>query len=114
MAWRYQPVWGEDTIPGGKSLRWYSLCEVYFDGAGRLNGWTEDSSIKPIGNDPDDLRGALAHMLADAWKWRPVKFSDLKVGMKFERAITQEQAARIATTIESMTGDAAEAAKAVN
>jgi hypothetical protein len=113
MNWRYQPVWGEDRA-GDAVQRWYSLCEVYFDETGRLEAWIEDPSIRPMGNDPADLRGDLARMLADAWKWKPVKSEDLKVGMTFERAITQEQADKIASMIEGMAEASGVAEKQLN
>lgn len=91
MGWRFQIVWGEDRL-GEHSDKWYSLCEVYFDKAGKLESWTADPSIRPIGNDPGDLRKELVRMLVDAHKWRPVKFSELRVGMTFERAVAQEKA----------------------
>jgi hypothetical protein len=108
MSWRYQPV-----FKGDGDERWYSLCECYFDKAGRLEGWTEKAAMGVMGNDPDDLRGSLCNMLADAMKWVPVRFEDLKVGMTFTRAITQEDADRIADTIQTM-GELASSANRVN
>lgn len=96
MSWRYQPVYRDE--PSGE--RWYSLCECYFDKADRLEGWTEKAAMGVMGNDPDDLRGSLSNMLLDAWKWTPVRFEDLAVGMKFTRAVTQEQCDMIAETLE--------------
>src|SRR6478609_2507378 len=34
-GWRYQPVYRDD--PGGQTI---TLCEVYLDADGRLEGWT--------------------------------------------------------------------------
>jgi hypothetical protein len=79
MKWRYQPVFSDDEVG-----RCYSLCECYFDQDGKLEAWTENSEIGPSGNSLDDLRGDLAHMLADAYKWKPVEFATLTVGMTFE------------------------------
>lgn len=54
-------------------------------------------------------------MLVDAYSWVPVNYNDLKVGMKFERAITMEQRealAKFTTMISHNTQQAAaEAAK---
>lgn len=103
MSWRYQPVW-KDYEDGPV----YSLCEVYFEDDGTLRAWTEEPAMTPQGNDLRDLQGDLAHMLCDAWKWQPVKFDELKVGMTFERAVTQEQGEHIATLIEISARSAAE------
>ena len=78
--WRYQPVYVENDDD-----RCYSLCECHFDEEGKLVAWTECCAMEPSGNSPEDLRGDLAHMLADAYKWEPVAFSDLCVGMTFTR-----------------------------
>lgn len=98
MSWRYQPVWvdhGEERV--------FSLCEVYLDKDGRLEGWTEKPVMEAIGiDDVQDLRGCLAQMLADSYRWKPVAFSSLKVGMTFERYATQEQMEHIAGMIEAM------------
>lgn len=110
MSWRYQPVY-VDTDVG----RVYSLCEVYFDGLGNLEAWTESAEMTPIGSDDvHDLRGTLARMLADSYKWTPVAFAELKIGMTFERLATQEQMDRIAAMISAMGSAANSAAKAVN
>jgi len=98
MSWRYQPVWvdhGEERV--------FSLCEVYIDKDGRLEGWTEKPVMEAIGiDDAQDLRDCLAQMLADSYRWKPVAFSSLKVGMTFERYATHEQMDRIAGMIEAM------------
>jgi hypothetical protein len=85
MSWRYQAVWNEDT-PGDEGSRWYSLCEVFFDDNGKLEGWTEEPSMKPIGGNQGELQETLSLMLKDALMWKAVKFSDLTVGMAFEKA----------------------------
>lgn len=62
MAWRYQPVWIEHN---GELV--YSLCEVYFDKAGKLEHWTESPAMIPQGDgDVQGLRKDLTHMLCDA------------------------------------------------
>lgn len=80
MTWRYQPVWvGTPEDPS------YSLAEVYLDAEGRLENWTQDPAMRAIGNSIPDLIGALALMIGDAAKYKPVAFSSLAVGMVFER-----------------------------
>lgn len=102
MKWRYQPVWGADQ----EGNRWYALCEVYLDDQDRLEKWTKNPMIAPFGDDLPELRLCLARMLADAWKWRPVPFSELRVGMRFQRAITQEECETIAQLIGQMASSA--------
>ncbi len=80
MTWRYQVVWTEE---GGERI--YSVCEVYLDEDGRLDSWTTDPVMRPIGEDRDDLEWTLVAMLADTGEWAPVNFASLKVGMVFER-----------------------------
>lgn len=77
--WRYQVVFQDD--PGG---RCYTLCECHFDADDRLVAWTERPAMEPSGETPDELRGDLARMLADAYKWEPVKYDDLEPGMTFK------------------------------
>jgi hypothetical protein len=48
---RYQPVFIEQD--GDRS---YSLCEVYFDDAGNLTGWTESEKIALGREDIEVLR----------------------------------------------------------
>lgn len=79
-GWRYQPVYRDD--PGGRSI---TLCECYFDADGRLEAWTEDPAMHPQGETTEELSRDIARMLADAYKWVPVAFDDLHVGMTFER-----------------------------
>lgn len=95
MSWRYQPVFTEQD--GERS---YSLCEVYFDEAGKLETWTENEAIAPGGSTVEDLTGDIAHMMADAYSWKPVRFSDLKPGFVFEKAISMEEGQRLADFIE--------------
>jgi len=96
MTWRYQPVWIED--PDGSTV--FGLCEVYFDDAGKLSAWTEEYAMAPGGDTLDDMRGEISQMFADAYKWRPVRFVDIHVGMTFDRAITQDEAEALADTID--------------
>lgn len=95
-GWRYQPVYVEE---GDEFI--VSLCEVYFDNDGKLSAWTEDAEMSPSGSSIDELSRDLVHMLSDAYKWRPVRFSDLRPGMTFERAIPQDEAERLADFIEA-------------
>ena len=77
--WRYQAVYVERD----DETREYSLCEVYFDEDGKLEGWTEKSSIAPYGTSPDELVGDIKIMLEDAVKWKAVPFDSLCTGMTF-------------------------------
>jgi hypothetical protein len=58
----------------------YSICEVYFDKSGRLDGWTECSEMRPMGESLEDLIGDLQHVLDDARAYEPVRFEDLRPG----------------------------------
>ena len=80
-GWRYQPVYTEN----GEGDRGLSLCEVYFDDTGKLKAWTEDPAIAPGGHTWEELSKDLCQMLADTYKWKPVPFAALHVGMTFER-----------------------------
>jgi len=111
MSWRYQPVWFDHD----NGERTYLLCEVYFDDDGKLSKWTVEPAMPVYGvDDVQDLRGSLTHMLADAYRWKPVAHSDLKVGTTFERAISQDQMDRIADMLDAMVGASNEAVKALN
>jgi hypothetical protein len=94
MQWRYQPVYIEEG-----DTKVYSLIEAWFDESDKLTSWTEECFMHPQGESADELRGDLTHMLACAWKWVPVRFSDLKVGMVFQRAILKEDSDNIADLI---------------
>jgi len=80
MNWRYQPVYRDDAA--GRAV---TLCECYFNRDGRLHSWTERPAIEPVGETTAELQRDLIQMLADAYKWEPVAFDSLRVGMKFER-----------------------------
>jgi hypothetical protein len=85
MTWRYQPV----TFETDRDKE-TTLVEVYFDDDGNLTTWTDlvgacGGSIAPGGESIGDLRADLARMLADAYKWMPVRYEDLRPGMTFER-----------------------------
>lgn len=78
-GWRYQPVfvlYGDEMV--------FSLCEVYFDADGGLEGWTEEPAMIPQGTTMEELSNDLAMMMGDLFKWKPVAHSALKVGMRFE------------------------------
>ena len=109
MPWRYQPV--IETDNQGDQV---SLCEVYFDDQGKLENWTEHAGMTPCGETIDELTASLIQMLTDAMAWVPVNFSDLRVGMTFEKAITMEQRNEIADMIEAWDGAAKNARKLVN
>lgn len=95
MAWRYQPVFTEHA--GERSC---SLCEVYFDDAGNFTSWTESEAIAPGGDDLDALTADIARMMADAFSYEPVRFSDLKPGMRFARRISMEDRQALAEFVE--------------
>jgi hypothetical protein len=85
VRWRYQPVWRGDER--GRVL---SLCEVYLDENGALEGWTENPAMSPIGEDINELGSELARMMSDAFEWEPVEFDKMEVGMVFE-AVTRTE-----------------------
>lgn len=96
-GWRYQPVIVSDEH--GQRI---SLCEVYFDGmSGELDTWTDSPSIHAEGETIEELTSDLSRMIMDAFKWVPVPFESLHVGMKFQRAIDQETAEKLADDIDS-------------
>jgi hypothetical protein len=78
-VWRYQAVSrtvDDETI--------CSFIEVYFDGNGRLESWTEDAEIAPVGDSPADLIETLHKMETDAKNWGVVEYADLYVGLEFQ------------------------------
>lgn len=77
-GWRYQPV---ITTPGDPIV---TLCEVFLDAEDRLLHWTEEPAMIPQGETVEELSRDLVWMLAATWKWVPVYFSSLRVGMTFE------------------------------
>lgn len=85
-CWRYQVVIRKH-FDENKQHTWdtFSLCEIYLDSEGRLEGSAENMNISPSGNDIEDLVGSIENMLSDARKWKPVCEEDLKVGMTFEK-----------------------------
>lgn len=78
-GWRYQPVF---VVHGDELV--FSLCEVYFDEDGALSRWTADPAMVPQGETLEDLSNDLARMIGDTYKWKPVAYSSLRVGMRFE------------------------------
>lgn len=82
MAWRYQPVWIKYKDTG---ITEFAVCEVFLTKDGKLTNWTECHAIAPFGNDLEDLRGSLADMLSECFKWKPVNFKKLRAGMTFQR-----------------------------
>lgn len=77
-GWRYQPVY---TYPNDERI--ITLCEVHFDRNGFLRLWTKDFATVPQGESAEELSRDLVLMLACLWKWHPVDFSALHVGMEF-------------------------------
>lgn len=80
-GWRYQPV---VVTSAGTGEPIFSLCEVYLAEDGTLARWTEEPAMIPQGETIEELSNDLAHMVGDTCKWRPVLFSKLHVGMRFE------------------------------
>lgn len=80
-TWHYLPVFIERE---GRSE--YSICEVYLDDDGCVAGWTVNRSMAASGENVDELRADLGHMLNDVARWEPVRFSDLAVGLRLRRA----------------------------
>ena len=79
-GWRYQAVYNGDD----DELRTFSICEVYLDKNGKLETWTENSSIAPSGWTLEELTGDLRLMLNDISRWKPVLFDSLQIGMIFD------------------------------
>lgn len=80
LQWHYLPVFVEHD--GGIE---YSICEVYLDADGCVEGWTVNNFIPPSGRNIDELRSDVEHMLNDITQWKPVRFSDLEVGMRLRK-----------------------------
>jgi len=97
MTWRYQPVWTEQN-----GERYFSLCEVYFDDDSKLRAWTENNLVAAGGESQDELRRDLVNMLVDSYRWHPVEFLKLEIGMTFERAVSPEQFESLAQLVEAM------------
>ena len=105
MNWRYQPIY---YMSGGSPV--YGLAEVYLDDDGRLENWTESTHIEASGGTLNELTADLNRMVVDAYRWVPVVYSDLRVGYKFEQAISPEQAEALANMVEASAHNMGEAA----
>lgn len=99
MPWRYQPVFTEQD-----GERTYSLCEVYFDEAGAFKGWSENEMVAPGGAELEELTGELTRMLVDAMSYVPVRFSDLKPGMRLPPRVTIDERNSLADFIDNTKG----------
>lgn len=97
MGWRYQPIWWEDS--GGRT---FGICEMTLDQHDRLTGWDAEPFSWPQGDDMGQLTNDLVRMLVDAYRWQPVAYADLRVGMTFEKAIDTRQAEALARMVEAM------------
>jgi len=84
-SWRYQTVYIEHGTSDDEITREYTLCEVYLDKDGKLEGSTENHAMSPMGDSVDELIGTLQIMLEDAAKWEPVEFESMQVGMTFRK-----------------------------
>ena len=90
--WRYQAVYRK--IGSGDSERIeYSICEVYLDDTGKMEGSTESPSMTPYGESLSELIGDLKIMLSDAEKWKAVDFDNMQAGMSFELAESKQEIA---------------------
>ena len=87
--WRYQAVYRRIVNRDSESIE-YSICEVYLDEDGKLEGSTESPTMTPHGNTRSELIDDLKMMLEDVSKWKAVDFDMMQVGMVFER-INNEQ-----------------------
>jgi hypothetical protein len=92
--WRYQTVRVKyHEYPDHPEL---VIVEVYLNRADHsLCAWsTEPVGKRPSGETVEELIEDLTRMLRDVREWKPVDFDDLRVGMRFERAVTEETARR--------------------
>lgn len=99
MPWRYQPVYTED-----EHGRNYSICEVYFDDAGKFERWTTNSAIEPNGEDMESLTADITRMLVDAYAWEPVRYQDIGPGCVFRARISMDDRNNLAEYIEHTNG----------
>ena len=82
MSWHYMPVWRENS----NGDRYWVLCEVYLDKAGRLHMWQEDPENIPSGEgDVQSLRAVLAMMLLDACRYVAVPYDEMNIGDAFTK-----------------------------
>jgi hypothetical protein len=75
------------------------LCEVYFNEGGELTGWSDP--VQPKGDNAADLRLDLKNMLMDAWRWKPVRWNELKPGFRFERIVSQDEEKQLTAVLEA-------------
>src|SRR3954464_14531289 len=95
MAWRYQPVFTEhDGQP------FFSVCELYFNDAGKLERWTHCPAVTPNGDSIEELTAKVILMMTDVLSWKPVQFSDLRPGMALERVLSMDDRRKLADAIE--------------
>lgn len=97
MGWRYQPVIEKES----NNEEVVYLIEVYFDDDGKLKYWSWGKQWA-CGESISELQVDLTMMLMDSYKWKPVRYDEIKVGMVFERQIDQEQCEGIARMVESV------------
>ena len=60
MTWNYRIIRHDQDNP-----EWYGLHEVYYNEAGAVEGWTEDS-IDFVGDSAEDLTRSIEMALSDA------------------------------------------------
>ena len=81
--WRYQAVYRKITSGNSEGIE-YSVCEVYLDEAGKLEGSTASPFMAPSGESLSELIDDIKMMLVDVTKWEPVDFDKMQTGMTFE------------------------------
>lgn len=97
-SWRYQPV--EVREPDGNRVT--TLCSVWLGDEDRLTQWAEDPFSAPVGDDANDLAAELVHMVISAYRWKPVPFEALSVGMTFEANFDRVMAEQLAAMLEGV------------
>lgn len=100
MSWRYQAVWRD--IQGE---RVFSVCELHFDDADRLDGWTESAEMWPGGGSFEELSRDLIAMYVDCARWAPIDFTTLAVGAHFDsftKLISRLEAESLAEMFEQI------------
>lgn len=69
MTWNYRIVEQDDGT--------HALIEVYYDEHGAITAYAAEPESLGHYESPEELRGALSMMVADAWLSPPLKASDL-------------------------------------
>jgi len=80
-----RPVFSEHQNSVGGTYKAYTICEIYLDTNGRLEGWTDCKAMAPNGETIEELTDDLKMMLKDISAWKPVSYDSLTAGMTFEQ-----------------------------